>query len=209
MTHSHHELPGAEDRPLPEFSPMQKVKRRFFAMRNGALAAQLRTAGLNYGVNFGLNIPQIKEIAAETRDSGLSSLGLMRLAEALWDNVTTRESRLLAPMLYPADIMPRELAARWLAEAQTVEVADHLCHSLLRQLPCALDLASEAAARPDATDMQRYAALRLLLNLLCTGKADARTVAEAAAPLRADDSALLRPLLRQIDQELEWLAEEE
>lgn len=205
MTHRHTDLP---DRKLPEFNTMQKVKRRFFAMRNGMLAAQMRSAGLDYSVNFGLNIPQVKEIATDIMDWGLSSAELMGLSEELWANATTRESRLLAPMLYPADIMPVALAARWLEEAQTTEVADHLCHSLLRRLPCAFDLGATLARKEDASEIQRYSALRLLLNLLCIGKAEPHSVAAAAEPLRSAAEPLLRPLLHQLDQELEILSED-
>lgn len=57
------------ERDLPEFNLMQTVKRRFFAMRNGALAEQMRSRGLTYRINFGLNLPQIKEIAADVTAS--------------------------------------------------------------------------------------------------------------------------------------------
>ncbi len=63
MSHHHNGMPEA-DRQLPDFNLMQAVKRRLYAMRNGALAAQMRNAGLHYRINFGLNIPQLKEIAA-------------------------------------------------------------------------------------------------------------------------------------------------
>lgn len=206
MTHSHSDIP---ERPLPEFNTMQKIKRRFFALRNGMLAARQRAAGLHYGVNFGLNIPQIKDTAAEVRGWGLTPAELMALSEELWNNATTRESRLLAPMLVPEGAIPSDLAARWLAEAQTTEVADHLCHSLLRKLPDAFRMAANLSGSQDATEIQLYSALRLLLNLMCIGKADAQSVADAAEPLRNRDSALLRPLLLQIDQELAFLAEED
>lgn len=209
MTHRHIS-PSEEprERELPDFSPMQKIKRRFFAMRNGALASQMRAAGLDYRVNFGLNIPQVKEIAADIIGWQLPSSELMALASELWDNVNTRESRLIAPMLYTADIMDPALAERWLAEAQTTEVADHLCHSLLRRLPYAFTLASNLLARPDATDMNRYSAARLILNLLCIGKAAPAEVRDATASLRQGCPSLVAPLLRQIDQELEWLEED-
>ena len=46
------EIPGAEERKLPEFNAMQRVKRRFFAMRNGDLAAQMAALGAAYQINF-------------------------------------------------------------------------------------------------------------------------------------------------------------
>lgn len=203
MSHSHHDHP---ERELPEFSIMQQVKRRFFAMRNGMLADQIRRSGLGYRVNFGLNIPQLKEIATDIINSGISSAGLLELANSLWANINTRESRLMAPMIFPADIMSRELAARWLSEAQTTEVADHLCHSLLKRLTFAEEIALEQFHTPEGTPMQRYAALRLLLNLVVTGKTDPaalRPIAETAM-----QEELTRPVAHQLLQEIEFLTEE-
>ena len=54
-------------------------------MRNGALAAQMRAAGLAYRINFGLNIPQIKEIATEISNMQLSSFEMLTLANSLWE----------------------------------------------------------------------------------------------------------------------------
>lgn len=203
MSHTHNDVP---ERELPEFSLMQQVKRRFFAMRNGMLAEQMRRNGLDYRVNFGLNIPQIKEIANELLRSGIDSATQLELANALWENVNTRESRLMAPMLFPADIMPRQLAAEWLAQAQTTEVADHLCHSLLRNLPFAEQIATELFSQPDSTPIQRYSSLRLLLNLVVTGKTEPTHLRSIAG--RATEDALTRPVARQILQEIEFLTEE-
>ncbi len=173
-------------------------------MRNGMLAEQMRRSGLDYRVNFGLNIPQIKEIAAETLASSLSSAEQLELANALWDNVNTRESRLLAPMLFPSDIMSEELAFKWLSEAQTTEIADHLCHSLLRRLTFASRIAW-SLLDTNATDMQRYSALRLLLNLVVTGKENPLTLKEIAE--RALSTPLTRPVARQLLDEIEFLTE--
>lgn len=35
---------------MDEFNPMQRLKRRFFAMRNGALADQLRKGGVPHKI---------------------------------------------------------------------------------------------------------------------------------------------------------------
>ena len=48
------------------FNDMQTVKRAFFAMRNGVIADTLRRAGSPFKIIFGLNLPQISEIAART-----------------------------------------------------------------------------------------------------------------------------------------------
>lgn len=184
---------------------MQQVKRRFFAMRNGMLADQMRSRGLSYKVNFGLNIPQIKDIAADLLASGMTSSEQLELACRLWENMNTRESRLLAPMIFPADIMPRETARLWLSEAQTTEIADHLCHSLLRRLPFAAEIATELFNTPEATSMQRYSSLRLLLNLVATGGMDPAPLEPLASAALNDTVA--RPVARQLMEEIEFSKE--
>ena len=50
---------------MSDFNPLQNIKRRFFALRNGVIADTLRRAGSPFKIIFGLNLPQLAEIAAE------------------------------------------------------------------------------------------------------------------------------------------------
>lgn len=97
---------------MTEFNRFQQIKRNFFAMRNGIVADTIRRGGLQYKMIFGLNLPQIADIAATLQHS-------RELAEELWADIRTRESRLLSPMVYPRDELTRERAAEMLREAQT------------------------------------------------------------------------------------------
>lgn len=189
------------------FNLMQTVKRRLYAMRNGALAAQMRQGGLEYRINFGLNIPQVKEIAADILQMELEHDELLGLANALWHNENTRESRLTAPMIFPPADMTPALADRWLREAQTTEISDHLCHSLLRKLPFAGDVADCILADETASDLNRYAALRLVLNLLIIGKIPTATAREAASNEQKRQCRLTVPLAAQILDEVEFMEE--
>ena len=160
----------------PSFSLMQAVKRRFFAMRNGDLAAQMAKGGITYRINFGLNLPQISDIARAALSGALPDNSHVpddderrALARLLWENTTTRESRLIAPMLLtPADL-DADGALAMLAGTGTTEEADVLCHKLLRNHPDAAKIAAALATAPESTDIQRYAALRLMMNLLACG----------------------------------------
>lgn len=190
-----------------EYNLMQTVKRRFFAMRNGALAAQMRAAGLDYRINFGLNTPQIKDIAAEINAMGLASAEQLSLADSLWANATTRESRLIAPLIHPADLMSTEKAAIWMRQSQTTEISDHLCHSLLRHLPGAADMAETAMSDSNASDINRYTALRLVLNLLLNRQIGTTKAHAAATAELHRDCRLTRSLARQILSEIEFLEE--
>lgn len=185
-----------------EYNRMQIIKRRFFAMRNGIIADTLRKAGLDYRMIFGLNLPQIVEIAAEQPHTA-------QLAEELWADRRTRESMLLAPMLYPASEMTADTAARWLAEAPTTEVADVLCLKLLRNVDGALDIATAALDSP--VEMTRYAALRLLFNLMVISPSPAGLATAIRPAVERELSAqsrLTRPVATQLLDEIEFHLEE-
>lgn len=140
-------------------SLMQNVKQRFFAMRNGVVADALRKAGSPFRIIFGLNVPQLREIA--------SVFGHNRyLAEQLWLNDSTRESRLLAPMLIDPTEFTEDDAHRWIgALAGSAEEIDMLCHSLLRKIVAA-DALVERYGKADSR-LHQYLAQRLDAGLKC------------------------------------------
>lgn len=157
-----------------KFNSMQAVKRRFFAMRNGVIADTLRRAGSPFHIIFGLNLPQISEIAAEWK--GHPEAG--ELARQLWANTTCRESMLLAPMLlHDAGGVDRATARSMVEESPAAEVTDILCHRLLRSCPYAAELATELAAEENA--QLRYAALRLMFNIVAAHPRQAKAMAAA------------------------------
>ena len=204
---AHNSIPTEEERRLPDFNLMQQVKRRFFAMRNGDLAEQMRQRGASYRINFGLNLPQISDIAKQilADNPSVSSAEQAALATRLWENRTTRESMLIAPMLYPADIMTRDTAMLWATGSPNAEVSDILCHRLLRRLPCAAEIARSLAA--SAQPLHRYTALRLMMNLLACGKADISATGAAASAESSRVCRLTAPLCRQITTEIDFLTE--
>ena len=135
-------------------SKMQNVKKRFFAMRNGIIADTLRKAGSPYRIIFGLNLPQIKEIAAAF---GYDE----NLATELWLNKETRESRILAPMLVNPSDFDMIKARQWLENLTgSTEEIDILCHSLLRKINDVTELTDTLYESDDS--LKRYAALRLM-----------------------------------------------
>ena len=73
---------------------IKEVKKEFFAFRNGIVADALRKAGMPYKVIFGLQVPQLAQIARGLEPS-------MEIADKLWADKEVRESRLLAAYLFP------------------------------------------------------------------------------------------------------------
>lgn len=181
------------------FNEFQLIKRHFYALRNGMLGEQMRAAGTPYRIIFGLNLPQLKEVAAGIAERNPQPEQRRDLARRLRDNRTTRESMLLAPMIYPRELLSEEEALDWAADQLCEETADYLCFHLLRHLPCA-SLLCEKLISGEKAPLRQYTALRLMLNLLILGKVTPETAAAAAQKTVAADpeSAPLRRLAKQI-----------
>lgn len=179
-----------------------QVKQQFFAMRNGAVAEQMRTRGLNYKLNLGLNLPQVAEIAQEYSARLGSDEDRAELAQMLWDNEGTRCSRLMAPMLMPPAMMDADRALRWALEAQTTEVADVLCHRLLRHLTFAPSLADRLVNMP--LEMPHYTGLRLVLNLLLLNRYPAPQAKALADAETLRHNHYTRGLALQLAQEADF-----
>lgn len=181
---------------MSEYNLMQSVKRDMFAMRNGAVADRIRRLGNPYRIIFGLNLPQISEIAARYAGDTV-------LAEQLWANTSTRESMLMAPMIYPAEKMTEETAMRWIGEIPSAETADVLCLKLLKKLAFVPEIIGRLAA--SARDMNRYVALRLAFNLLPDGLEDTRKLVQAE---QAKGIPLTASISRSLLEKIEFLTEE-
>lgn len=124
---------------------LKAIKHEFMAYRNGIISDTLRKAGMPYNIIFGLQLPQLSSIARSyPKDS--------ELAYTLWQDKAVRESRLLAPYLFPPEEVSEEKAFALASEVQTREEADILCFRLLKYLPfadtLALLLSSEEEALP-------------------------------------------------------------
>ena len=163
---------------------------------------------------------QDSRISQDSQDSQLSQLSrdsqqsqpsqdsfFAHLSRALWTDRDHRECRMAATMLYPPNEFSQETALEWARGVETSEIADVLCHRLLRKLPFALELADQLLA--DETPLVRYTAFRLLLNLLLMGKATP-TVAlrQRVEKELARGEVLLRPLLASLQEELADAARE-
>lgn len=140
---------------------LKEIKQQFFTYRNGMLADRLREGGDPHTVIFGLNLPQIMDIA---RLAGKDKA----LACELWKNSGARESRLIAPMILPVESLTIDMAREWIASVENTEVADILCHKLLRNTDFAHTLCLDYAQSDN--ELLRYLAFRLAANLLAIGK---------------------------------------
>lgn len=135
----------------------QYIRKEFFGYRNGIVAEQLRAAGDPHTMIMGCQVADVIAITSRYEKSAT-------LAQELWDDVHHRECRMAATMLYPTEDFKTETALAWCENVESVEIADVLCHRLLRHLPYAVELWEQLLACDKK--LVRYTAWRLLLNLL-------------------------------------------
>lgn len=113
---------------------IREIKHEFMVYRNGIVADTLRKAGDPHNIIFGLQLPVLKQIAGNLKNR-LTETELTELAHTLWADSAVRESRLLAPLITPANTIDFNTAERMCHEIITPEEADILIFSLLRRTP--------------------------------------------------------------------------
>lgn len=138
-----------------------EIKKEFFAFRNGIISDALRKNGDPHKFIMGCQLVDVISIASRTEHS-------VSIACEMWSDINHRECRMIAPMLYPADEMNLETASKWVMEVECNEIADVLCHRLLRYLPFAEQLAFMLLE--SGNNQVKYTGWRLILNILCLGK---------------------------------------
>ena len=119
-----------------------EIKKSVRLAMNGVVSSLQRKQGLDYKINFGVEIPRLKEIASHTPKE-------RSLALALW-NENIRECKMLAIFLMPSSEFTAADAQAWIAEAPFTEIADQLTMHLLRRLDSAATLSLEWIERGEA-----------------------------------------------------------
>jgi hypothetical protein len=114
---------------------VKEIKSRFRLYMNGIASQSMREKGLDYRVNFGIELPRLKEIAAEFTPNH-------EVAQALWkENI--RECKILAGLLQPVDTFYPESADIWVEDMRYPEIAELTVMNLFRRLPYASEKAFE------------------------------------------------------------------
>lgn len=96
---------------------------------NGAISQSMREKGLVYKLNFGVELPRIKAIAADFTPEHA-------LAQALWKE-DIRECKIMAGLLQPVDSFLPEIADIWVEDIHNIEIAELTCMNLFQNLPYA------------------------------------------------------------------------
>ena len=95
-----------------------EIKQKLRLNMNGVASTSMREAGIGYKLNFGVGLPQLKEIASETGKDP-------ELAVELWkENI--RECRILAALIYPEDKFMADLADLWVEQIEYPDLAEKI-----------------------------------------------------------------------------------
>lgn len=111
---------------------IREIKSKFRLFMNGKISQSMREKGIDYKLNFGIEYPRIKEIAAGYECNH-------ELAQALWkENI--RECKIMAGLLQPVDSFYREIAEIWIEDMHYPELAEYTVMNLFQRLPYASEV---------------------------------------------------------------------
>lgn len=114
-------------------SKVKELKRSFRLEMNGQASQSMREKGLEYHLNWGVPLLQLKKMAADLpRDYDF--------AITLWKE-DIRECKILATLVMPHDKMPEEVAEIWMDQTRSQEMAEMLAFNLYQHLSYAPKLA--------------------------------------------------------------------
>lgn len=97
---------------------LKDIKTQLRLSMNGAVSQSMREKGLVYKLNFGVELPRIKGIAAGYEKDH-------SLAQALWKE-DIRECKILAGLLQPVESFLPEIADIWVEDIRNIEIAELL-----------------------------------------------------------------------------------
>ncbi len=183
--------------PLSEYSRI--IRKKFFAFRNGIIADKLRSTGDPHSMIMGCLLVDVVSIMRHASTTMPDDETRVLVARHLWTDTNSRECRLAAPMLYPPQLMTQAEAQQWCESVETVEVADNLCHKLLRHIDGSDALFRQLISQDKP--LVKYTGYRLLLNLIILDKVQlndslrAILEHEAAQTSHAPLAQLLKDLL--------------
>ena len=116
---------------------VSQIRCEVHASMNGVISESMQEKGMNYRLNYGVDIPKLRIIARKYEAN-------KALAEMLWTE-EVRELKILATMLYPPIDFKKETAEKWMREIPTQEIREQICRNLFQTLPFADTLVQEWA----------------------------------------------------------------
>ena len=177
---------------------IREIKKQFRLFMNGIVSQSMRDKGLDYKLNFGIELPRLKEIAAKFEKNH-------QVAQALWkENI--RECKILAGLLQPVDSFYPEIADIWVEDMHYMlmarllmkgnEMNERAENELLDQALTALQGETGMVCRAASTALRRYA---------CLGKEQAHKLLKLLQPMAVSGKAEVLALIEDVKLEAESL----
>ena len=139
---------------------VKDIKSQFRLYMNGPVSQNMRESGLDYRVNYGIDLPRLNELASGYEKNH-------EVAQELWkDNI--RESKILAGLLQPVDSFYPEIADIWVESMHTPEIVQITCMNLFQHLPYARDKSFQWMA--DEREYIQLCGFTLMARLLMNGE---------------------------------------
>ena len=166
---------------------IKEIKKQFRLFMNGVVSQSMRDKGLDYKINFGIELPRLKEIAAKFEKNH-------DVAQALWkENI--RECKILAGLLQPVETFYPEIADIWVEEMRYPEIAELTCMNLFQNLPYASEKAFQWMA--DEGEYFQFCGYMLMARLLMKGgelneRAENEFLDQALTALQGDSGIVCR-----------------
>lgn len=110
-----------------------EIKRQFRLYMDGVASSSMKEKGVEYRVNWGIKISDLKTIASKYEKQ-------RELAVELWKS-NSRECKILATMLMPIEEFDSDFAQLWMEQTPTNEIAMYLAFYLVQYTADAASLA--------------------------------------------------------------------
>ncbi len=148
---------------------LKQIKQGFRLLMNGVASQSMREKGLQYKINWGIQLTELQKIAGEYGKD-------YDLAVELWkENI--RECKILATMMMPPEKMLPELADLWMEQTPSQEIAEMAAFHLFQYLSYAPAMAYEWIA--SNRQLYQICGFQILSRLFMNGrKPDERGINE-------------------------------
>ena len=103
----------------------KEIRKKLRLAMNGITSSTMREKGINYKLNFGVPIMNLRKIAKEYTPNA-------ELAEELWKE-NTRELKILATLIYPSESFVKTLD--WVSDINNLELAEQASMNLFSKTP--------------------------------------------------------------------------
>jgi hypothetical protein len=138
---------------------LKEIKQSFRLLMNGEATRSMREKGIDYHLNWGVNILDLRKMAEEYGKD-------YHLAIELWkENI--RECKILATMIMPPEEMPIEIVDLWMEQTPSLEVAEQAAFNLYQYLDDASVIAFQWIASDN--DLKQVCGFHILSRLFMKG----------------------------------------